>query len=108
MASMQELFDTARKPLNDADKVRFPDTSMLKDANAGIGAVYKLRPDLRFGSYGTEFTPLTVNDAFPLPEHFLQVIADYIGFRCELIDDEANSGRAGTFETIFEREVMSL
>lgn len=109
MSTMQDLCDLARIPLNDDGQARYPDTEMLKYANAGIGAVYKLRPDLKFGSYSSEFAPLALGGTFPLPSHYLQVMADYIGFRCETKNDEAaNMGRAGAYMEIFEKEVMSL
>ena len=109
MSTMQQLCDLARIPMNDDGQARYPDTEMIRYANAGIGAAYKIRPDLKFGGYATEFVPLTLAGAFPLPEHFMQVLADYICFRCETKNDEAaNIGRAAAYMALFEKEVMSL
>lgn len=109
MSTMQQLCDLARIPINDDGQSRYPDTEMLKYGNAGIGATYKIRPDLKFGGYATAFVPLALTDPFPLPEHFLTMIADYICFRCETKNDEAaNVGRAAAYMALFEKEVMSL
>lgn len=42
----QQLVDLARETLNDAAKERYTDTSLLLFANAGLGALALLRPDL--------------------------------------------------------------
>ena len=109
MPTMQQVVDAARVPLNDKDKDRVSDTDMLSYANTAIGLAYKLRPDLRYGFYGTDFVPLLIGGTFPLPDHFMATIADYVGFRCELIDDEsATSGRAGGFLEVFNSGITTL
>jgi len=106
---MQEVVDLARASLNDNDKTRFSDTDCLKFSNVAISTVYKVRPDLRFGSYATSFTPLAIGDTFPLPYQFEAAVADYIGFRCELRDDEAtSSNKAAIYGQLFEKQVMTL
>lgn len=108
MALMQAVLDRARIPLNDADKTRYPDAELLQYAVAGVERLFALRPDLRFGQYGTALATLTPGTTFPAPERYLQVIADYVGFRAETKDDEhVISGRATAFMQAFEQGAMS-
>lgn len=109
MSTMQDLCDLARSSLNDSAKVRFSDTDCLKYANMALAATYKVRPDLKFGSYSTEFTPLVIGGTFPLPVQFEPAIADYVGFRCELRDDDAtNVNKSAIYGQLFEKQVMML
>lgn len=109
MSTMQDVIDLARIPLNDSAKVRYLDADLLKSANAAISAAYKVRPDLRYGSFGTEFSALAVGGTFPLPYQFEQVVADYMTARAEMKnDDSVNSGRAVLLMQTFEKEVMTL
>jgi hypothetical protein len=106
---MQTVVDKARIPLNDADKDRYSDADLLGFVNAGIALAYKVRPDLAFGSYGTEFSELALGVTFPLPYQFQQAIADYAAFRAETKDDEAvNGGRAVLMLQLFEKELTVL
>lgn len=108
MATMQEVVDRARIPINDADDDRYDDTVLLDFANAGIARALEIRPDLWFGSYGTPFSPLALTGTFPLPYAKLQTIADYVTFRAETADDEhVNSNRAVAFLKFFEEALLS-
>ena len=108
MATMQDVVDRARIPLNDADKDRISDDVLLGYANSGIARAYEIRPDLKFGSYGTAFSPLALSDAFPLSYGKLQTIADYVTFRAETADDEhVNSNRAIAFNALFEKAMAT-
>lgn len=96
MATMQNVCDLARVPLNDAAKVRYSDADLLKYANAFVKLAYERRPDLRsLGSWLTPYADLALVGTFPLDERFAQTAADYIGGRAEMKDDEnVNSARA--------------
>lgn len=108
MATMQEVVDRARIPLNDADKDRYSDDDLLGYANAGIARAYEIRPDLKFGAYGTPFSPLSLSGTFPLSYGKLQTIADYVTFRAETADDEhVNSNRAIAFNAMFEKALTT-
>lgn len=108
MSTMQDVLDDARGPLNDAAKIRYPDTTLLRYANAGLHRAYMVRPDLRFGSYTTAVTDKALGDTFPLPEQYRQVIADYVTFRAETPDDEhVNSGRVTVFMQSFSQGLLS-
>jgi hypothetical protein len=101
--TMQQIVDIAREPLNDAKKTRYSDARLLRIANAAVMRAQELRPDLLFGS--GSYVPaasLALGDAFPLPDQYAQTLADYIGGRAELKDDDAaNSGRAGALMQLF-------
>ena len=44
MATMQDVVDRARIPLNDATKVRYADATLLAFLNAGVSRTYAIRP----------------------------------------------------------------
>lgn len=108
MELMQAVLDRARIPLNDAGKTRYPDQELLQYAVAGVERLFSLRPDLRFGKYGTALPTMAPGSNFPAPDRFLQVVADYVVFRAETKDDEhVVSGRAAAFMQAFEKGVMA-
>lgn len=91
--SCQSVLDLARLDLNDDAKIRLADADLLKYLNDGIALTYVMRPDLRFNSYGTAYTDLTVNSDFPLDIQYRQALANYIISRANTGDDEfVNSG----------------
>lgn len=95
MATIQSVIDLARLDLNDAGKTRNTDADMIQFANDGIAKAYVIRPDLRYGSYGTAYADLTTASSFPLPLEYRPAIANYIVMRCETADDAfANEQRA--------------
>jgi hypothetical protein len=104
----QSVIDLARIPLNDADKVRVSDVTLLAFANHGILALTKRRPDLFVGQYSSLPTgENALTDAFPLPAAYVQTLADYCTFRAETIDDEKmNSGRSLAFAQLFGAEAQ--
>lgn len=104
---MQEVLDRARRPLKDAAKRRINDTDFLAYANAAIARAYAIRPDLRFGSYGTPVTALAKTDDFPLPLTYMQAVANYATAMSEVEeDDETHASRAAAFMALFEKELM--
>lgn len=108
MATVQQVIDRGRVPLNDADKVRYTDPMLLDYLNDGMAEIYTLRPDLRFGSYGTPVAPLAIGDTFPLSAAHEVAIKHYMVFRSEMTDDEhVNANRATQAYQLFEKAVKS-
>jgi hypothetical protein len=89
--TVQAVLDLARIPLNDAKKARYSDTTLLSYFNSALWRAYELRPDLLIGTGYTTYTALAVGGTFPLPDRFAQTVADYIGGRAELKDEDASS-----------------
>ena len=106
--TFQSVVDLARIPLNDEDKVRVYDATLLAFANHGMMALVKRRPDLFVGQYANLPTGQNVlTDAFPLAAGYVQTLADYCTFRAETIDDEKmNSGRSLAFAQLFGSEAQ--
>lgn len=89
MASVQQVLDDARVSLNDADKERYPDATMLfRFLVAGVALAHSLRPDLRFPNYATPPAVPTLGGTFPLPASFEPAIQHYIIARAQTTDDE--------------------
>lgn len=104
----QSVCDLARIPLNDSDKARVSDATLLTFANHGILALAKRRPDLFIGNFSSLPTgESALTDAFPLSAGYVQTLADYCTFRAETIDDEKmNSGRSLAFAQLFGAEAQ--
>lgn len=104
----QSVIDLARIPLNDADRARYSDATLLSFANHGMLALTKRRPDLFIGSFSSlPNGEKVLGDAFPLPAGYVQTIADYVTARAEMTDDEhVNSGRAAAFAQLFGTEAQ--
>lgn len=102
----QSVADLARIPLNDEDKARYPDATLLSFANHGMLQIVKRRPDLFIGQFDNLPTgEHALTDSFPLPAEYVQLLADYVTARAESIDDEhANSGRVAAFAQLFGAE----
>ena len=102
----QSVVDLARIPLNDSDKVRYPDADLLSYANHGLLSVVKRRPDLFIGNYANlPDGQKALTDAFPLGAEYVQTIADYVTARAEMGDDEhVDSGRAALYVQLFGAE----
>lgn len=82
MATVQSVLDLARLDINDSStntaSRRWPDSDLLKFANDGIAKALVMRPDLRFGSYGTAYVDLAATASFPLPLEYRPAIASYV------------------------------
>jgi len=104
----QSVVDLARMPLNDDDKVRYTDATLLIYANHGILQILKRRPDLFIGQFGSlPAGDAMLNHTFPLPAGYVQTLADYVTARAEMADDEhVNSGRATAFAQLFTAEAQ--
>lgn len=106
MATVQQVIDRGRVPLNDSDKVRYTDPALLDFLNDGMAEIYALRPDLLFGKYGTTPAPLALTDTFPLSGKHEVSIKHYLVYRAEMTDDEhVNSNRAAQVYKLFRESV---
>lgn len=105
--TLQSAMDLARIPLNDADKVRYPDAQLLTWTNHALVTLASRRPDLFIGQYNALPTgEALASVAFPIPAAYLSVIANYVTAMAEMVDDEnANSGRAAAFLQLIGAEV---
>ena len=98
MATMGDIVDQARIDINDLATgtivPRYPTSDLLKFANDGVAKAVRLRPDLRFGNYGTgtgtsqDYTDLTTGSTFPLDLLYRPAIAAYIVNRNQGGDDQ--------------------
>lgn len=96
--TVQQVLDLARLPLNDALKVRYNDTVLLSYYNVGVLHLYEIRPDLQIGNFGSVYVPVVaaaLSSAFPLSDRFALPLADYIGGRAEMRDEDAATGGRG-------------
>lgn len=105
----QSVIDLARIPLNDEDKARYSDATLLSLANHAVLQILKRRPDLFVGRFDSlpdgEGMP---GDIFPVPAAYVQTVADYVTARTEMTDDEhASSGRVAAFAQLFSAEAPS-
>ena len=109
--TVQNVLDLARLPLNDMLKARYTDATLLTYYNTGIFRLYELRPDLQIGTYGTAYTPVlaaALSSSIPVSDRFAQPLADFIGGRAEMRDeDAASSGRAQALMKLFADEVTA-
>jgi hypothetical protein len=81
-STYQSIVDLARTPLNDDDKVRYTDATLLLYANHGILQILKRRPDLFVGQFGSlPAGDATLDDTFSLPAGYIQTLADYVTAR---------------------------
>lgn len=104
--TFQQACDRARLPLNDADKIRYPDADLLGYANDAVLLVRKRRPDLFFGAWTIPPNPYLLSDNIPLDDTYFPAICDYITGRAEFRDDEsAMQERAAVFIQMFGGEI---
>lgn len=104
MATMQDVVDLARIDLNDADKVRWADTDLLRHANAALALARGLRPDLHLGGFATPAADRALGDVFPLPLLYQRAAADYIIGRASAVDNDlGDDARAPAYLAQFEK-----
>lgn len=106
-STYQAVVDLARIPLNDSDKTRYPDNTLLVLANHSMLALASRRSDLFVGQFDNlPDGEAGLTDAFPLPPVYLKTLADYVTALAEMVDDEhAQSGRAAAFMQLLNFEV---
>jgi hypothetical protein len=105
MATMQAVVDKAREPLNDDDATdanrRWPDATLLNHAIHGLLNAYRNRYDLFIGASAPSLA-LTLGSTFPLPDEYIQPLADFVTARAHGRDDEtSNPGRAAAYLQLF-------
>lgn len=108
--TFQNLVDRARVPLNDADKVRYPDSELLNYAVDAYLLLKRYRPDLFLSNWTlTDWSTLALGTTFPVaPDEYLPVIADYVTARAEFKDDEnVLAERAQAFYALFTAGVRA-
>ena len=103
------VIDLARIPLNDEDKARYSDDTLLSLANQAVLQILKRRPDLFVGQFASlPDGERMLSDVFPVSAAYVQTVADYVTARAEMTDDEhASSGRAAVFAQLFSAEAQS-
>lgn len=108
MATINDILIRAREPLNDPLKLRYTDALLLSFVNAGLYRAVDIRPDLRFGQYGTPMEDVGISDDFPFPSRFLQPIADYVTGRAMAGNDIAAAGAAApAYAQLFEQALLA-
>ena len=94
--TIQTIIDEARLDLGDSSTnpqtgsaitPRYPDSDLLRFANAGIAKAIVMRPDLNFGNYGTAWVDVAATASFPLPIEYRAAIVAYTVFRNQSGDD---------------------
>lgn len=104
--TLQDVIDSARVTLQDADKVRYPDAQLLEYANDGITLAFKYRPDFRLGNYTVAIGTYVATDQVPFPIQYQQLLKHYVAGRAELRDDEySQDGRASALIGYYEKEL---
>lgn len=102
MSTVQDAIDLARVDLNDADKARWSDLELLGHFNAALRLTYQIRPDLRFGNYGSGGSDLLLKSTFPISDDYLRALADFVVARANASEtDDSELNRATTFMTSF-------
>lgn len=94
----QQVVDDARKPLNDAEKIRYSDELLLTYLNHAVLLTRKSRPDLFLGGWASMPSNLALNSDFPIDDMYVPLFVDYVTGRAETLDDEhVESSRAIAF-----------
>lgn len=107
MALLSDVIAIARVPINDRDPVdanrRFSDEELLPILINGLLYLLRQRSDLFIGQFATPPSfAMTLGSTFPLPDDWIQILADWIVFRAEMTDDEnVSGGRAQAFSVFF-------
>jgi hypothetical protein len=104
--TMQAVLDRARVPLNDADKVRYPDADGLVYANDAVKVLKRERPDLFFGQFEALPGDKTLGQDLPVADEYVVAVTDYVTARWEFRDDEAAvQAKASAFFGLFKTEM---
>ncbi len=108
MATFQNVIDSVRVDLQDADAVRYSTAQLLEYCNDGIQEGYRIRPDFRLGNYTTAVPTYVAGDNIPFPAQYQMLLKHYVCFRAELRDDEyAQDGRAAGLLARFTQEMTN-
>lgn len=104
--TMQQVCDRGRIPLNDVDKVRYPDTELLSYANDAVLILRNKRPDLFYSTFTTAIAEKALGDNLPLDDTIYPAVCDYVTARAESKNDESVvEQRAAAFFGLFKGQV---
>lgn len=103
----QAVVDLARIPLNDEDKTRYSDATLMAYANSSIHELFKRRPDIFIGQLANPPDGMAnLEDICPIESGYAMTLADYVTARVSMIDDEhATSGKATAFLALLGRDI---
>lgn len=101
--TVQEVVTAARDCINDADLIRYQDSSLIRFTREAVQFLRINRPDLFIGNWSTpDIGALT--DTLPTPDELFQGIVHFVSGMAEIKDDEyANNGRASLVLQLGER-----
>lgn len=114
MATLQDVMDLARQPMNDAKdaggsdaQCRTSDATLLKYTIQALLHAFRMRGDLFVGSYlNPPSLAWTKTQTFPLADEYIEPISDYVTARVESNDDEfVSNSRAAAFYALFASTV---
>lgn len=109
MTTFNQLISSARVVLNDTSGTRYTDAQMVEYANDGLTEIYRIRPDLRFGSYTTAVGTYVGTDTVPIADTYAMFLKDYLVFRGGLREDEQSSDiRSTAFFSRFRNGLVSI
>jgi hypothetical protein len=104
---MQQVCDAARVTLNDKNKVRYPDATLLTAANEALALVRQKRPDYFIGSLDSAIEPLELAATLPGDAEVFPHLVSYVIGKASAADAEhVVSGRVQAFLTKFETDLM--
>ena len=103
MTTLQDIINSVRVDLQDADAIRYTDPQLLEYCNDGIRAAFRIRPDFLLGGFNGTVSTYTANQEVPLDWQYISLLKQYVGARAEFRDDEySQDGRAAAFLQMFE------
>jgi hypothetical protein len=103
MTTLQNIMDSVRVDLQDADAIRYPDPQLLEYCNDGIRHAFRIRPDFLLGGYNGTVSTYTASQEVPLDWQYVHLLKQYVAARAEFRDDEySQDGRAAAFLQMFE------
>lgn len=106
MTTFQQVIDSVRVDLNDAEAIRYTTPQLLEYANDGVQEGYRIRPDFRLGNYTATVPTYVATDNVPFPAQYAMLLKHYVCFRAELRDDEySQDGRAASLLARFQSEL---
>lgn len=106
MATFQQIIDSARVDLQDADKLRYTDAQLMEYANDGLQEAYRYRPDFRLGQFTATVPTYVAANNVPMPDRYQMLLKHYVVARSEIRDDEYSvDGRAAALMNRFMTEL---
>ena len=92
MATVREVLDRARAPLNDASSRRYTEQMLTGYLLEGLRYLRRQRPDLFLANLADPFTVDETDTAkLVIEDGYTMSLADYVTARCQLHDTEAKA-----------------